>query len=88
MLLLMSCHCLFENTYSVKALKNAKAVRRVLYDMDQIALVYFWVEDCENCKNAQGLVEKVADDSEGIFKAFHVDCEELWKDEEARFDCS
>jgi len=20
--------------------------------MDQIALVYFWVEDCENCRNA------------------------------------
>jgi thioredoxin-like negative regulator of GroEL len=52
--------------------------------MDQIALVYFWVEDCENCKNAQGLVEKVADENDGIFKAFHVDCEELWKDEEAR----
>lgn len=45
--LLVSSHALFENTYSVKGLKSVKKIRQVLYDLDQVALLFFWVEGNE-----------------------------------------
>ena len=34
LLVVVLSNALFENTYSVKAIKNAKTARRIMYDVD------------------------------------------------------
>lgn len=43
-------------------------------------MVYFYSDDCENCIRAGPLIEKIADDQEGILKVYGANCDELTKD--------
>jgi len=52
---------------------------------NSIVSVFFYNgKNCEKCGNAWGLIEKIADENEGVFKVYDIDCDEVWSDSYAR----
>lgn len=72
-------NALFENSYTVKHINKLVDFQNVL-ESEFVSMVFFYSEDCENCVRASALVEKVADDQEGIINTFGANCDELAKD--------
>lgn len=53
----------------------------MLDDLKYVSLFYFYInQNCQFCKDGEMLMNVVAEDNEGIFKVYHVDCEVLWED--------
>ncbi|CAD8121612.1 unnamed protein product [Paramecium sonneborni] len=70
---------LFENSYTIKSVYKMQDFHPIL-ESDFVSLVYFYAEDCENCQMAASLVEKVAEDQEGIINVFGANCDQINKD--------
>ncbi|CAK63922.1 unnamed protein product (macronuclear) [Paramecium tetraurelia] len=78
-LLTLSTQALFENSYTIKSANKMQDFRAIL-ESDFVSLVYFYTEECENCQMAASLVEKVAEDQEGIINVFGANCDQINKD--------
>lgn len=83
-ILLVLGNALFENSYTIKNINKLADFQNVL-ESEFVSMVFFYSEDCENCLRAAQLVEKVADDQEGIVNAFGANCDELAKDGNAMY---
>lgn len=76
---------LFENHPQIRPLANFEQFNELLFQSDFVFVTYFYADDCENCIRAAGLIEKIAEDNEGLFKFYYVDCPSMWKDIESRY---
>ncbi|CAD8209302.1 unnamed protein product [Paramecium pentaurelia] len=70
---------LFENSYLIKNANKLQDFRDIL-ESEFVSLVYFYSDQCENCQRAAGLIEKVAEDQEGIINVYGTNCDEINKD--------
>ncbi|CAD8212594.1 unnamed protein product [Paramecium octaurelia] len=70
---------LFENSYLIKHANKLQDFRDILAS-EFVSLVYFYSENCENCQRAAQLIEKVAEDQEGIINVYGTNCDEINKD--------
>lgn len=81
-ILLIPCvYSLFEDSKLVKGLSDFDDIGSVLDDLKYVSLFYFYInENCQFCKEGEMLMEVVANENDGIFKVYHIDCESLWED--------
>ncbi|CAK62792.1 unnamed protein product (macronuclear) [Paramecium tetraurelia] len=70
---------LFENSYLIKHANNLQDFKDIL-GSEFVSFVYFYSENCENCQRAASLIEKVAEEQEGIINVYGTNCDEINKD--------
>ncbi|CAD8111869.1 unnamed protein product [Paramecium sonneborni] len=70
---------LFENSYLIKHANKLQDFRDIL-ESEFVSLVYFYSDSCENCQKAASLIEKVAEDQEGLINVYGTNCDEIIKD--------
>jgi hypothetical protein len=71
---------LFGRSKNVKTLKTVEQIQKILTANEIVSLFLYNGKNCENCGGAWNLIEKIADENEGVFKVYDIDCDELWSD--------